>query len=119
MDFEPPIPLYIGARRTWDRLATRMHGEGRRPHVTHEMLAVFCQTMYLYEQCKQEVDAHGVLVVGRTERERVRNPALTPLNQARDALMKLARAVPLVDPKPDRDGTEFDEFLRTVMADDE
>jgi phage terminase small subunit len=65
MDFEPPIPLSIGARRTWDRRATRIHGEGRWPDVSHEMLAVFCQTMDLYEQCKQEVDAHGVLVVGR------------------------------------------------------
>jgi hypothetical protein len=39
----------------------------------------------LYLQSKAAVDEHGVLVRGRTEHELVRNPALTPLNQARMA----------------------------------
>lgn len=64
-------------------------------------------TDHRYLGCMEQVDEHGILVQRRTERELVRNPALTPMNQARDALPKLARAVLLTNPKPDRDGTSF------------
>lgn len=111
-DPDPPIPLSIEARRTWTRIATRIHGEGRWNHISQELLAVFCQTLQLYLECVEQVATHGVLVQGRTERELVRSPALTPLNQCRDALPKLARAVPLVDPsKRGRDGAEIDSLI--------
>ena len=54
------------------------------------------------------------MVQGRTERELVRNPALTPLNQARAHLLLLAPRIPLVDPKHDRDGAELDHFLEEI-----
>jgi hypothetical protein len=56
----------------------------------------------------EQVDARGVLVQGRTERELVPNPALTPMNQARDALPKPARAVLLTNPKPAGMGRAFE-----------
>jgi P27 family predicted phage terminase small subunit len=116
MDLEPPVPLTIAARRTWDRIAKRIHGEGRWPHISTDMLVVFCETVELYEACKQEVDTHGVLVEGRTTRELVRNPALTPLNQARAALVHLARSVPLTDSKPDHNGSGWDAFLDQMLS---
>jgi phage terminase small subunit len=77
MDFGPPAPLSIAARRVWDRNAARIHSEGRWKYIDQELLAVFCQTLELYERCKADVDEHGVSVRGRTERELVRNTALT------------------------------------------
>jgi hypothetical protein len=52
----------------------------------------------------EQIDLHGVLVEGRTPRELVRNPALTPMNQARAALVHLARSVPLLNAQHDHDG---------------
>ena len=109
-DFEPPRPLSIAARLTWDRHAARIHGEGRYGQIDHDQLASYCECVEMYLQCKAAIDEHGVLVQGRTQHELVRNPALTPLNQARDALIRLARSVPLVNPKFDHEGTEIDKF---------
>jgi hypothetical protein len=55
------------------------------------------------------------LVQGRLKHEKVRNPSLMGLSQARADLIKLARAVPLVHPKPDMDGIEVDAFLEEIM----
>lgn len=78
------------------------------------MLALYCETFELYQRAKQEVDDHGVLVRGRTAKERVRNPALTPMNQFRQDLIRLAKAIPLVNPKPDQACIEIDSFLETI-----
>jgi phage terminase small subunit len=82
--------------------------------VDHDLLATYCQTLELCERCKAEVDNHCVLVEGRTKSELVRNPALTPLNQARTDLIRLARAVPLVNPRPDLDGIGIDHLLEEL-----
>ncbi len=37
------------------------------------------------------------------------------LAQARTGLIRLATAVPLVDPKPNTDGIEVDKFLEEIM----
>ncbi len=64
--------------------------------------------------------ADGVLVAGaRSERERVRHPLFSPWSQCQSTLVKLASSIPLVNPKPDTDGAQWDEFLQAVMADDE
>ena len=64
--------------------------------------------------------ADGVMVAGaRSERERVKHPMWSPLSQSQSTLIKLARSIPLVNPKPDTDGAQWDEFLQAVMADDE
>jgi P27 family predicted phage terminase small subunit len=114
-DLEPPRPLSIVARQMFDRHAARIQGEGRWRQVDVDQLATYCETAELYLKCKASIDEHGVLVRGRTESELVRNPALTPLNQARGALVDLARAVPLVNPKPDSSGIEIDKLLEGLM----
>jgi len=115
LNAEPPIPLSIAERKTYDAYIDRIRSEGRLHAIDHTLLATFCQTLDLYLQCLEEIRTHGVLVRGRTEKELVRSPALTPLNQARDAMIKLARAVPLVNPRPDLAGVEIDKFLEEIM----
>jgi P27 family predicted phage terminase small subunit len=111
MEFDPPRQLTIAALVIWDRQANRIHGEGRLQQIDHDLLAVFCETSELYLQCKAAIDEHGVLVRGRTAHELVRNPALTPLSQARADLIRLAKAVPLVDYKADPEGAAVDRLL--------
>jgi P27 family predicted phage terminase small subunit len=117
MEFDPPIPLSIAARRTWDRLADRIYKEGRWPAISQEMLGVFCQTLHLYLECLEQIDRHGVLVEGRTPRELVRNPALTPMNQSRAALVHLARSVPLINAHHDHSGAAVDAYIDSLLAD--
>jgi P27 family predicted phage terminase small subunit len=117
MEFEPPIKLSIAARRTWDRIAERIYKEGRWPAISQEMLAVFCQTLGLYLECMEQIDLYGVLVEGRTPRELVRNPALTPMNQSRAALVHLARSVPLLNAQHDQNGAAIDAYIDQMLAD--
>jgi len=116
LDFTPPISLTIASRKTWDRHCARIHSEGRWQCIDQDLLACYCQTLELYERCKAEIDNHGILVEGRTQRELVRNPALTPMNQVRTDLIRLAKAVPLVDPKPDHTGAAVDAFIDDMLA---
>jgi phage terminase small subunit len=80
------------------------------------MLCTYAETVELYLRFKTDIDDHGTLVQGRLKHEMVRNPSLMGLSQARADLIKLARAVPLVHPKPDMDGVEVDQFLEEIMA---
>jgi phage terminase small subunit len=112
MDFEPPFDLTLPARRHWDRLAKEIHNQGRWPCVSQDLLANFCQVLALSQQCMSAILADGVLVSGaRSEREKVRRPLFTPWSQCQSALIKLARGIPLVNPSPDTDGAQWDEFL--------
>jgi phage terminase small subunit len=113
-DLEPPRSLSILARQIFDRHRDRIVAEGRWSYVDADQLCSYAECVELYLKCKEVIDTHGVLVRGRTEHELVRNPALTPLNQARQALVVLARAVPLVNPRPDFDGIEVDRFLEEI-----
>lgn len=115
-DLEPPRPLSLIARQVWDRNVERIHSEGRLATVDHELLAVFCETLELYLRCRDDVNTHGVLVPGRTERELVRNPALTPLNQARGHLLLLAPRIPLTDPDADVSGVALDSWFKEMCA---
>jgi phage terminase small subunit len=114
-DFKPPRPLSIAARQIWDRHVFRIHAEGRWQQMDHDMLCTYAETIELYLRFKKDIDDHGTLVQGRLKHEMVRNPSLMGLSQARADLIKLARAVPLVHPKPDMDGIEVDHFLEEIM----
>jgi phage terminase small subunit len=118
-DLTPPRPLSILARQMFDRHAARIHAEGRFKHIDVDQLCSYVECVETYLKCKEAVDAHGILVQGRTEKELVRNPALTPLNQARVALPVLARAVPLVNPKVDTDAVAVDHLLEQLRGNDE
>jgi len=52
---------------------------------------------------------------GRSAQERVRNPSLMGLAAARTDMIRPAKAIALVDPKPDQDGIEVDRFLEEVV----
>ncbi len=79
------------------------------------MLCTYAETTELYLRFKKDVDDFGTLVQGRTLQEKVRNPSLMGLSQARADLIRLAKAVPLVHPRPDTDGVEVDQFLEEIM----
>jgi phage terminase small subunit len=114
-EFTPPRQLTLAARQTWDRHAERIHSEGRWGVVDHDQLCTYCETVELYLRFKRDIDEHGTLVQGRTLQEQVRNPSLMGLANARGDLIRLARAVPLVNPKPNQDGIEVDQFLEEIM----
>jgi P27 family predicted phage terminase small subunit len=116
MEFAAPRPLSPVAGEVFDRHIARIYKEGRLATVDQDLLAAFAETTDLYLQCKAQVDKHGVLVRGRTERELVRNPALTPLAQARADLIRLAKAVPLVSGNPDYAGAELDAFISEMQG---
>jgi phage terminase small subunit len=99
----------------WDAHAERIHAEGRWPVADHDLLCLYAETIELYLRFKQDVADFGTLVQGRTMQERVRNPSLMGLAQARTDLIRLAKAIPLVDPAPDREGIEVDNFLEEIM----
>jgi P27 family predicted phage terminase small subunit len=111
MEYAPPRQLTPIARTVWDRQADRIYNEGRWQQVDQDQLATYAETVEVYLRCKSEIDKHGVLVEGRTARELVRNPALTPLAQSRADLIRLSKAVPLVDYKADPEGAAVDLLL--------
>jgi phage terminase small subunit len=79
------------------------------------MLALYAETTELYFRFKADIDEHGTLVQGRSLQERVRNPSLMGLAQARTDLIRLAKAVPLMHPNPSTEGIEIDQFLEAIM----
>jgi phage terminase small subunit len=93
------------ARRHWDRLSKEIHGQGRWDMISHDLLANFCQMLHLSQECLATILADGVVVAcSRSDRERVRHPLWTPYTQCQQNLIRLARTVPLVDPKSDHSG---------------
>ncbi|OBH28059.1 hypothetical protein A5692_23515 [Mycobacterium sp. E342] len=103
------------AREIFDRHAKRISAEGRWGAVDHDMLAAYAEACEIYLACKEAVDEYGVLIPGRTtSSERVKNPALVPLNQAREAMRRLALTVPLVDHKAAGERADWDRFLEEI-----
>lgn len=116
-DLDPPFKLNLPARKHWDRLSREIHGQGRWDIISHDLLANFCQTLQLAQECLKAILADGVVVAGsRSERDRVRHPLWTPYSQCQQALIRLARTIPLVDPKADTSGVAIDSFIDGLMA---
>lgn len=114
-EFEPPRPLTSVSRGIFDQHAARIAAEGRWTAIDRDMLAAYAECVELYLACKEAIDREGVLVPGRNNsHELVRNAALTPLNQARDAMVKLAKAVPLVDSRAAAERAEWDKFIEEM-----
>lgn len=114
-EFVPPRPLSVVARQVWDRHITRIHSEGRYQAIDHDQLCTYAETLDLYLRFKKDIDDYGTLVQGRSLQEKIRNPSLMGLAQARADLIRLARAVPLVNPHTDITGIETDHFLEEIM----
>lgn len=115
-ELPPPRPLTLPARHVWDRNAKRVYDEGRWNAIDHELLAVFAETMDLYLQFTADIKTHGTLVQGRNLQEKVRNPSLIGLAQCRTDLIRLAKAIPLIDLKGDRAGADVNSFLEELMG---
>jgi hypothetical protein len=115
LDFEPPLPLTLPARRHWDRISRQIHGQGRWAVISHDLLASFWQVLAVSQECLSQILADGVMVTGsRSERDRVRHPLWTPYTQCQQTLIRLARTVPLTDPKADVSGAALDSWLREM-----
>jgi hypothetical protein len=84
--------------------------------VDHDQLCTYAETLELYLRFKKDVDDYGTLLQGRTLQEKVRNPSLMGLAQARADLIRLSRVIPLVDRSP-RDSAYIDAFIDEVMND--
>ena len=116
-EFEPPRPLSIMARQVYDRHAQRINLEGRWRIIDHDLLCVYAETLELYLRFKKDVDDFGTLVQGRTLQERVKNPSLVGMAQARADLIRLSRVIPIADPQPDRAQQAIDAYIDELIAD--
>jgi phage terminase small subunit len=117
LDFEPPRQLSIMARQVFDRHAQRIHAEGRWQLIDHDLLCVYAETLELYLRFKRDVDDYGTLVQGRSAQERVKNPSLVGMAQARADLIRLSRVIPIADPKPDRSSVIIDAYIDELIND--
>jgi phage terminase small subunit len=111
MELEPPRQLTLAARRHWDRHAERIHDDGRWKLVDLDVLALYAETLALYEQLRDDIAEQGTTVPARAAAERVRHPSLMGLAQCRSDLLRMAKAVPLTDPQPDQLGLDVDRLL--------
>jgi P27 family predicted phage terminase small subunit len=113
-DLSPPRPLSTAAREIWDAHAARIDSEARWGQIDHDILAAYCETTALYLECLRAVESQGVLVGARTAGQLVKNPVSTVLHQTRDAMLRLARSVPLVDRKAAAEAAEFERFMEEM-----
>ncbi|WP_232517792.1 hypothetical protein [Mycobacterium intracellulare] len=85
--------------------------------MSHDLLANFCQVLHLAQECISNIMQDGVVVAGsRSDRDRVRHPLWTPYTQCQQTLIRLARSIPLVDPKADASDAALDSWLDEMVA---
>jgi hypothetical protein len=77
-------------------------------------IAAYAECTVTYLALQAVVELQGVLVTGRNSGELVKNPALPSLAQTREAMMRLAKAVPLVDHRAAAEISDFDRFLKEM-----
>lgn len=71
----------------------------------------------LSQECLASILEDGAMVPGsRSDRERVRHPLWTPYTQCQANLIRLARSIPLVDPKADVAGSALDSWIDELVA---
>jgi phage terminase small subunit len=116
-DLNPPRPLTAAAREIFDRQhGARIFTEGRWKAIDVDLLAAYSECVVIYLECQNAVETQGALVMGRNSGELVRNAALTPLNQSREAVLKLAKAVPLVDHRAAGKQADWDKFIKEMSS---
>jgi phage terminase small subunit len=86
--------------------------------VDHDLLALYAETLEMYLRFKEDIDNYGTLVQGRSAQERVKNPSVVGLSNARADMVRLAKAIPLTNPRPDVSGAAPDSWLKELCADD-
>lgn len=109
------MQLTLPARLHWDRITKALHEQGRLNTVSHDLLASFCSLLQLSQECLAAILADGVVVAGsRSDRDQVRHPLWTPYSQCQSNLIRLARAIPLVDPKTKPGDGSLDAWLKAM-----
>jgi phage terminase small subunit len=112
--FDPPWTLTPDANSHYQRTAEMLSDQGRWRSVSHDLVALYAESLATYISCAAAVSADGVLVKGRTRGAgQVRHPLLTVLNQSRLAVLTLAKSIPLTlaeEPMTGEDAA-FDKFL--------
>ncbi|AKK28708.1 P27 family phage terminase small subunit [Mycobacterium sp. EPa45] len=113
--FEPPRRLGREAAAVFDRHAQRLYRDGLWPSANRELLAVFAETLVLYQAFWADIEEHGTLVSGR-DGGLVKNPSLSGLQATRGDLIRLSRAIPLHPPARPGDATDYvDRLLSEVL----
>jgi P27 family predicted phage terminase small subunit len=110
---EPPMSLKPAALEIWSRHAERIKAEGRLGAVDHDALMVYSETLATYRELQAAIEEAGVLVSGRAG-ELVKNPCLSALTATRDSLLRLSRAVPLVDSAAALESARFDRWVDSL-----
>jgi phage terminase small subunit len=113
--FAPPRPLCPAALAVFERHVARIYREGRWAAIDTELLAVFAESLTLYQAFWQDVENLGTLIAGR-DGGMVKNPSLSGLHTVRADLIRLSRAIPLFTHKADNDGAYVDRLLQEVMT---
>jgi hypothetical protein len=92
--------------------------QGRWSSISHDLLANFCQVLALSQELMNAIIGDGVLVPGARngERNKVRHPLLTPWSQTQATLIRLGKAIPLVDPKGTNDGNVIDAYIDGLIG---
>jgi P27 family predicted phage terminase small subunit len=112
-ELEPSWELKPTALEVWRRHAERIKSEGRWDAIDRDALTTYAATLATYRELQDAVDAAGVLVSGRNG-ELVKNPVLSPLTATRDSLLRLSRAVPLVDSAAALESARFDRWADSL-----
>ena len=115
--FEHPFPLTDAADAHYQRLARQLYQQGRWASVSADLVAVYAQTLQTYAECVEAIAADGLLVAGRNNgAERVRHSLLTPLNQSRQALVYLAKVIPLANERETDRDHDFEKWMKEMEA---
>jgi phage terminase small subunit len=109
----PSWELKPAALEIHRRHAARIKAEGRWDAIDRDALTTYAATLATYRELQAAVDDAGVLVSGRNG-ELVKNPVLAPLTATRDSLLRLSRAVPLVDSAAALESARFDRWADSL-----
>src|ERR1700676_5208881 len=114
MSEQPPWQLKPAALEIWNRHAARLKAEGRFGAVDVDALCVYAETLSTYRALQAAVEENGVMIPGARAGEPVKNPVLPALAATRDSLLRLARAVPLVDGAAALESARFDRWVDSL-----
>jgi phage terminase small subunit len=114
---DPPMELNAAALAVWNRHAELITAQGRWTAINHDALALYARTLATADELQKAVDDAGVLISGRGG-GLVRNPCLGPLAASRADLLRLARAVPLVDREAALATAKFDRWMDSLEDDE-
>jgi phage terminase small subunit len=112
-ELAPSWELKPAALEIHQRHAARIKADGRWDAIDRDALTTYAATLAMYRELQAAVDAAGVLVTGR-DGALVKNPVLPALAATRDSLLRLSRAIPLVDSAAALESARFDRWADSL-----